>query len=168
MRARSCVKIETAAPGPAESHVDAPIYHPSISDDLPRSLAVAPLHAAPHAPGADIWAATVAAIWPWRRGGYRGWSVASGEALGYAATTVRRWLIGGSRGVSHAASLRIIALLETRIAVLAELLVHWRRYAADRAVIEAQTTPGFKFRSFSATERAGWRSKPRAPRTPRT
>jgi hypothetical protein len=113
-----------------------------------------------------LWQATVAAIWPWRWHEYRGYSVAAATALNYAPKTVRRWLYAG-HGVSHAASLRIIALLEARIAVLSELSTHWRRYAADRAVIEAQTTPGFKFRSFNATERAGWRSKPRAPLTHR-
>jgi len=162
MRTRSRIEIETAAPGLAESHADAPIEE--------RSMAA--LITSPRAPrdgeeSRALWRATVDAIWPWSKKLYRGYSVTAGEALGYASASIRRWR-GRSAPVSHAASLRIIALLETRIAVLSELLTHWRRYAADRAVIEAQTTPGFKFRSFSATERDGWRSKPRTPRSPRS
>ena len=162
MRTRSCVKIETTAPIPAGSHADAPIEEDSMAA-LNAPIIVAPVR---NGESRTLWQATVTAIWPWRWHEYRGYSVAAATALDYAPKTTRRWLYAGS-DVSHAASLRIIALLETRIAVLSELLSHWRRYAADRAVIEAQTTPGFKFRSFSATERAGWRSKPRAPRTPR-
>ena len=163
MRARPCVKIETTAPNPAETHAGALIEERSVALDA------APISHAPVRNGESrtLWQATITAIWPWRWHEYRGYSVAAATALDYAPKTTRRWLYAGS-DVSHAASLRIIALLETRIAVLSELLTHWRRYAADRAIHEAQTTPGFKFRSFSATERAGWRSKPRAPRSPRS
>jgi hypothetical protein len=110
----------------------------------------------------ELWRATVDAIWPWSKKLYRGYSVTAGEALGYQPATIRRWR-GLHAPVSHAASLRIIALLERQLATLGELLHAWRAYAADRARIDATTTPGFRFRSFTATERSGWRSKPRIP-----
>jgi len=117
--------------------------------------------------GAELWRATMRACWPWAgHWTYRGATTEAGRSLGYATETVKRWLYPGSRGVTHAASLRIVALLRARIAVASELLRQWEAYAAERERIEAQTTPGFRFRSFRATERAVWRSKPRVERKP--
>jgi hypothetical protein len=117
--------------------------------------------------GAELWRATMRACWPWAgHWTYRGATTEAGRSLGYATETVKRWLYPGSRGVTHAASLRVIALLRARIAVASELLRQWETYAAERERIEAQTTPGFRFHSFRATERAVWRSRPRVKRGP--
>ena len=134
------------------------------ADRSALGMAVSPLRVASCAPGGQLWADTVASIWPWRRGGYRGWSVAAADALSYSPRTLRAWLQTSSRGVSHAASLRIIALLEARIGQATQLLHAWRLYAAERERLEATTPAPFSFRSMRAHERDGWRSKPRVAR----
>ena len=157
MRTKPCLKIETVPPAPLDS-AHGLIDHHSVGQS-PTLVTVA---AARCDESRDLWQATVAAIWPWKRHGYKGWSVAAATALDYAPRSTRRWACRGAP-VSHAASLRIIALLERQLATLGELLHAWRAYAAERARIEATTTPGFRFRSFAASERSGWRSKPRIP-----
>ena len=110
----------------------------------------------------ELWLATVTIVWPFTKRSYPGRNKLVGATLGYKPLTTARW---GSRGapVSSVAALKIAAYLEARIDVLTGLLRQWRAYAEQQARIEAQTHPGYRFRSFRASERSTWSTKIRSP-----
>jgi len=121
---------------------------------------VSPIETAVADPARDIalWRATLALLWPHKRGAFRGWSNAAANALGFSAATVRRWGSPGGAGVSVTAARRIAALLRSHATRAADLAAAWAAYADDR---ESAYRAAPWFRVSRLAERDSWRSKPR-------
>lgn len=107
-----------------------------------------------------LWAETITAMWPWRLGEYPGYSACAADALGYAKTTIRRWLSKGARPFPATAADKLVNLLRSKAMEMLRLASEWETYATDARAEAAQR--GYKgFRLQKIDEKDGWRSNPR-------
>ena len=121
----------------------------------------------PHDHNSALWAHTVMALWPWRRGEYPGYSNCAAAAFGLERDTVSRYRYPGVT-VSARVALRVAAYLRSKAQQLLDLAAAWDAHATTQAARPVRRP----FREQRLAEVDGWRSKPRtttpkAPRKPR-
>jgi hypothetical protein len=92
--------------------------------------------------GRALWNATIRAIWPYTKQSYPGWTAIASALLHHPPGTLTRWRLKGCGAISAWTAMRIIAILDARIAEAQHLRQQWQAYEKERLVIEVKPSTG--------------------------